>query len=276
MTPKRIISAIILILIVAGGAVAGLLLLRERTELRDKAAVPGGQAEVSIFPTSGTFNVEDTFPVSIYFNTANIAINGIQIRLTYPFTGTTPEVTATDIEINPSLLSSGDWSCPVQDIAQESGNVNIDLSCANLSATGYASNTDTLLATLNLTIDRTPPVSPMRVVFDRTESVITQKSDGQDILLIPTSEGSYTVSGAPEATAAPTTAQGATVTPVATTAATSTPTSSPSPTTTTGTTTPTVATTATPTLPDAGVSIPTIFGVSLGLLAILGAVILAF
>jgi hypothetical protein len=274
MTPKRIITALLLILVVAGGAIAGLVLLRQRTSVEQEAAVPGGVAEVSIFPTSGSFNVGDTFPISIYFNTANVAVSGIEIRLMYPFTGTTPEVTASDIEINPGLLSSGDWTCPTQDILQESGNVHIEISCANIAETGYATNTDTLFATLNLTINRTPPVSPLRVTFDRTESVITQKSNGQDILLIPSSEGSYTVGGAPQATATPTTGvqATATVTPAATGTGTITPTITPR-VTTTGTVTPTV--TGTQTLPDAGVSLPTIAAVTLGLFAIIGSILLA-
>ena len=57
MTAKKTITAVVVILVAIGGFVAGLLLLRQRQELREKAAVPGGQAQVSIFPTTGDFGM---------------------------------------------------------------------------------------------------------------------------------------------------------------------------------------------------------------------------
>lgn len=274
MPARRTIAAVFVILVAIGGFVAGLFLLRERQELREEAAVPGGQAEVSIFPTIGNFDVGDTFPVSVFFNTANIAISGVSVRLTYQFSGATPELVASDIEINSQLLSSGDWTCPTRNISAQTGTVNLDIACANLSAAGFSTNTDTLLATFNMTVERVPVIEPVVVRFDPSQSVITQKSDGQDILLVPTSTGEYSVTGvaAPTATTVPTEVPSVTSTPTPT--ATATPTSTPSP-------TPTEVSVATPTatgaaqLPDAGVSYPTILGIGLGLFMIVGALILA-
>ncbi len=267
-TTKRIIISLIVILVAAGGFVAGLLLLRQRQELREKAAVPGGQAEVRLSPESGTYNVGDTFTSSVFFNTANIAISGISVRLTYTYSGATPELVASNIVINSTLLASGEWTCPTRNVSAEAGTVNIDIACANISAAGFATSTDTLLATFDFTVERTPVIDPVVVRFDPSQSVITQKSDGQDILLIPTSTGEYSVSGA---TATPTPTTGITGTPTPTVEATATPTSTP---------TPTSRVTATPTatgaaeLPDAGVSYPTIVGIGLGILVIIGAFIL--
>ena len=46
MTAKKTLAAVLVILVAIGGFVAGLYLLRQRQELREEAAVPGGQAEV--------------------------------------------------------------------------------------------------------------------------------------------------------------------------------------------------------------------------------------
>ena len=267
-TLKRILITVLVILFALGGIVAGVLLLRERQELREEAAVPGGQAEVSITPSSGTYGVGETFSSSIYFNTANIAISGISVRLVYPYSGATPELVASNIQVNSLLLSSGNWTCPTRNVTAEAGSVNIDIGCANISAIGYSNNTDTLLATFDFTMERQPLVDPVTVRFDPSMSVITRKSDGQDILLIPTSTGEYFSGGAAGPTSTPTPTTTA-PTPTGTITVTPTP-----------TLTPTITSTPTPTatgaaLPDAGVSLPTLFGIGFGALLIIGAFILA-
>ncbi len=277
MPARKTIAAVVVILVAIGGFVAGLYLLRQRQELREEAAVPGGQAEVSLFPEVGDFNVGDTFPVSIFFNTANIAASGVSVLLTYPYSGATPEFVASDIEINSVLLSSGDWTCPTRKVSAQSGSVEIEIGCANVSAGGFSTNADTLLATFNMTVERVPVVEPVVLRFDSSKSVITQKTDGQDILLIPVSTGEYLVAGqasVPTATVVPDASP--TLAPDVTATLTPTPTLF-----TTATPSPTSVTSTTPTatgaaqLPDAGVSYPTILGLGLGLFFIVGALILA-
>ena len=264
MPAKKLLIAILIIVVAVGGFVAGLFLLQQRQELREEAAVPGGQAEVSVSPATGNFNVGDTIDTSVSFNPANIAISGVAVRLSYPFSGATPEVSVSAIEISSALTSSGDWTCPTQTSTQQGSNVIVDIACANTSASGFTANTDTLLANVKLQINREPATQPLVMRFDPALSVITRKSDNQDILLIPTSTGSYTVGNFVEATATPTVVVGSpTVTPKLT--VTKAPTSSPSGTTTKGG----------ETLPDAGVSYPTIFGVGLGIMVIVGAMLLA-
>ncbi|MBU0570083.1 hypothetical protein KKB40_04900 [Patescibacteria group bacterium] len=275
MSAKKVTVALLIIAVAIGGFVAGLFLLNERQELREEAAVPGGTAEVSISPETGDYDVGDSIATSIYFNPANIAISGIAVRLTYPFSGVTPEVTVADISVNSSLLSSGDWTCPTQNSIQQGGNVVIDIACANTSALGFVANTNTLLANVTLLINRPPEVSPFIIRFDPALSVITKKSDNSDILLIPTSTGSYDIVGAGVVEPTPTEAVGVSPTSVI----------SPTPTakiTTTPTVTPTgVDITATPTatgageLPEAGVSLPTIMSAGLGILMMIGALVLA-
>ena len=260
-TTKKILIAFLVILVAIGGFVAGVLLLRQRQELREEAAVPGGQATVSLTPTTGDFKVGDTIKTSIFFNTANIAVSGVAVRLTYPFSGTTPEISASQVELSPSLLSSGDWSCPTKNVTEQAGNVNIDIACANTSAAGFSVNTDTLLATVKLTVNRSPSASPLVVKFDPNQSIITQKSNGQDILLIPSGTASFTFGGV-VGSPTPTTRLTGTPTPTASASVSATPTKKP---------------TATPSgLPEAGISTPTFVGLAVGVLLILGSLMLAF
>lgn len=280
MKVRKIAVAVLIIVVAIGGFVAGLILLQERQELREEASVPGGKARVSITPGTGSFGVGDTISASVYFNSANIAISGVAVRLSYPFSGLTPELTVTNININPSLLSSGDWTCPTQNSAQLGGNVVIDIACANTGASGFKTSSDTLLANLSIQVGRVPTKDPLVVSFDPALSVITRKSDNEDILLIPAGVASYSILGAvgPTATEAPVSPTSAlttgTVIPTKTPTPTVQATSTPKPTTSV---TGTVTVTPVPTisLPDAGVSYPTVLGIGLGAFLILGAILLA-
>jgi hypothetical protein len=295
MSKKSIFASILVIIILGGGIVAGVMLVKQQQELREKAAVPGGQARVSLYPTSGSFNVGDTLPVSVYFNTSGVSISSVKLRLIYPFTGTSPEITASDIEINQVIEKSGNWNCPTKSVTTEGQNIAVDIACANIGATGYSTTSDTLLATFKLTVNRIPQTNPFSLRFDPSQSIITQKSNGQDILNIPdneTGKATFTVStpAGPTATptkgATPTPTKKPTATPTTTKVPTATPTSRLSPTPTGKVTaTPTKGTTVTPTktvsptssveLPNAGYSIPSYIGLGLGLVLIITAVLLA-
>ena len=96
--------------------------------------------------------------------------------MTYPFSGATPEISVSSIQVNQTLLSSGDWTCPTQNSKLEGINVVIDIACGNTSAAGFTANTDTLLASVSLKVERAPTVSPLIMRFDPAKSVITRKS----------------------------------------------------------------------------------------------------
>jgi hypothetical protein len=263
---KKIVVASLVILVAIGGFVAGLVLLQERQDIREEAAVPGGQATVSITPEDGSFEVGSTFQATVSFNTASIPVSGVAVRLTYPFSGASPELQVTDININSALLSSGDWSCPTKNASEQGGTVFVDIACANTSASGFSTSTNFPLATIDFRVDRATSISPLTVRFDPQNSIITQQSTGEDILLIPLSTGSYEIGGGatPTPTPEPTNEPGVTSTPTPTSTITTTPTSTPS---------------ATPTigdeLPDAGVSLPTMLGLGLGTLMLIFAIMLA-
>ncbi|HLE48455.1 MAG TPA: hypothetical protein VI819_00260 [Patescibacteria group bacterium] len=284
MSGRSVVASILGVLVLIGGVVAGILLVRERQDLREKAAVPGGQARVSLFPTTGNFKVGDTLPVSIYFNTSDVSISSINVRLRYPFSGTTPEISASNVTINSVLASSGKWSCSKKSITADGGNVLIDIGCSIESATGYKTNSDTLLATFDLKVDRIPSTNPFKITFDPAQSIVTQLSNGQDILNIPDQNvggGNYTISAGSDDQTNPTVTPTKQPTATPTKVPTNTPTTTVRP---TGTITPTVtvkptSSAVTPTtavnLPDAGFGAPTLMGLGLGVVFILSAVLLA-
>lgn len=287
---KKVGIAFLIILVGVSGFLVGLYLLQEQQDIREQAAVPGGQATVSISPSSGDFEVGDNITAEVSFNTSGIPISGVAVRLLYPFSGISPEISVIRVQVDEDLLASGNWSCPTRNAFQQGGNVFIDVACANLSASGFVSNSNIKLATIEMRVNRLPSTNPLVLRFDPQQSVITRRNDNQDILLIPQSQGTYLVKSAsePTATLTPTTTNTPTPTEVVMTN-TATPTipvtiiSTRTPTPTkTDTPTPLVTEnreqTSTPTkaqLPDAGVSMPTILGVILGILVVIGAIVLA-
>lgn len=294
MPAKKIAVVAVVIVVAISGFLAGLYLLQEQQDLREQAAVPGGQASVSISPSTGNFDIGETITTEVSFNTSGIAASGVAVRLSYPFSGASPEVSVTSIQVNQDLLATGDWTCPTQNATQQGGNVLIDVACANTSASGFTTTSNTKLATIELRVNRSPSTNPVVLRFDPGESVITRRSDNQDILLIPQSQSSLAIGGSSEPVATATSTSTPTPTGRAVTStSTPTPTKTPTPSatgslTTTGTPSPTKTptptvtasedSTATPTktqLPDAGVSFPTILGALFGIIVIAGAIALA-
>lgn len=249
MGKKNLLAVIGIIVILIIGIAAGIFLILRR-EQKSTASVPGGQATVSVSPQTGTHQVGETFAVNLNFNTAGVAISGLTVRLKYPYAGETPELSASNLTINPTLLSGGDWSCPVKKIETGTTEVTLDISCVNFSTNGFISNQDTLLATFDLKVNKTPATNPALLSFDAVKSVITRKVDGEDVLLTPSSIGTYTVSGTGGGLG------GAGVSPTAT--ATSTPKA------TAKTSTVSATPTSAPALPESGFSLPTVIGLAAG------------
>ena len=193
--PKLLLRFLILLFLICAIAI-GVTLSKRSQDIREEASVPDGVATVGLKPSTGTYEVGDTITVSVHFNPSNIAISSVGVRLVYPFTGAAPEVTVSSVDVNPSILSSGDWTCPTSnDPRLDANNVIVDIACANIGSGGFISNTDTLLATVNLYVERSlsTNINPLTVRFDSGESRITRWRDNQDILLIPTSTASYII-----------------------------------------------------------------------------------
>lgn len=244
---RLIIFALITLIVLSAGVIAGIVLVRQPQDIREKAAVPTGTAKLFITPETKTINAGDTFTATILFDTANIAISGLTVKLEYTYTGDAPPISATQIDINPDLVLDSNWDFPYKNISEAGGKVNIEIAGLSASVDGYTTSGQENLATITFKGNHAGTIN---VTFNSTESVIAGKDSEQDILLIPQSSGAYTVSGTqptdtPESTATPTASSSAT--PKATA----------------------------PPVPSTGISQPTIISVGTGVLLLIGAIALA-
>jgi hypothetical protein len=264
---KNLLAVIGVIVILIIGIAAGIYLIR-RQQKKIQASVTGGQATIAITPQTGTYQVGDNITTNISFNSAGIPISGIAVRLKYFYSGNIPELYASNLNINPTLLSAGDWSCPVKKIDVATTEVSIDISCVNFSSSGFTSTQDTNLASFEIKANKIPTTNPTSISFDAQKSVITRKSDGEDVLLIPESMASYTITGSDGGLGG----GSATITPSPTATATSSATITPSP--TAKTSTPNATTSAD--LPETGFSLPTLLGIITGSALLIVSLYLAF
>jgi len=283
---KLIIIATISVFVLIAGVVAGLFLLGQRQLIEQEASVPTGVARVTINPETKSVNVGETFTSNILFDTANTAIAAITIQLEYTFEGSSPPITVEDIQINSTLPVDELWDFPVKSARIEGNKVIVRIAGFSNSVSGYTTTGQENLATVTF---KGQSAGTITAVFNPTESKMTKKSDGSDTLLTPSSQGRYTVGGGaattPPSSSTPTpTGAGSTPTPTSTSAgttATPTPTSTSAGTTATPTPTSTPSTgtggsTATPVpIPETGVSTPLIFGMGIGTLLLVGAMLLA-
>jgi len=264
MRNKKFLIIGFTILVILVGIATGIFLVRRRQYRESQASIPGGQAKVFLSPATGIFTVGDTINTNISFNTGGVAISGVTIRLTYNYSGTTPELSPSDPVINPVLLSSGDWNCPVKKTDIDVSQVIIDISCVNFSSSGYQSTIDTRLASFDLQANREPTTNPISLVFNAQKTVITRKTDGEDVLLTPETGAQYTIEAiGGSGTTAPT------ATPTSTPYSTATPSPSPS-----------ASASAEPTLPPdvpaTGISLPTLTALTAAFTLLAAAFYLAF
>lgn len=266
---KRVAIIVILLLVLVLGIIAAVFLLRSSQEIREEASVPEGEASVSIAPATATVIPGTPTRVSILFNTGGISIAGVAVKMSYTYSEVQAPVDVRNITISSGLLGSGEWTCPVSQFNASAGTATVEISCFNTSTSGYSSSVDTPLATFDLMASGVPEINPVVLSFDPSQSIIASKITGEDVLLIPTSTGTYQVSGAgidPGATGTPVGTATATPlgqTPAATATATATPFGQ------VGTSTPA------PVLLDAGISGPTMMGIGAGIILLIGATLLA-
>lgn len=253
---KYIIIAVISVLVLIVGVIAGLILMGRRQLVEQEASTPTGIAKVNITPSNKTVNQGDTFTANVTFDTANTAIAAITIQLEYPFQGDAPPISISDVQINSKLPVEELWDFPINSVKKEGNKIVIKIAGFSNSVSGYISSGEETLATITFKADAPGSITAQ---FDQTVSKITKKSDGADTLLTPQSTGTYTVSGT-VATATPTSIPSSSASP--------TPKSTSTPKPATGSATPVP-------IPVTGISIPSILGVGLGTLLVIGAALLA-
>lgn len=235
----------VLLGILISGLVAGLILVRQRQELRKLALE--GQPTITLSPASSLIESYSGLPIEIFFNTHNVVITKIVVRLRYQYQEEEPQIKF-DLKYSSfasDLLAAG-WACPVMTTSFETGQVFVDLECQN--ETGYSTSADTLLAKVLLRAYDFPQVNPFEVSFDPARSFVIAKDEGKQISFQILTSGIYEVVAC----------IGCTPTPTPPTA---TPTPTPTPTSGVGglqpTPTPTTAVGVTPTPTTAAGAIPT-------------------
>jgi len=267
---KKTIAVVASLVMLGVGLVVGVLLVRQRQLLQKEAAVPGGVAQVWLSPEQRSVGAGETFTVDIVFSTGGRAISGVVVSLNYPYTGTEPPLSVSDIQLNTSegFSDSSQWSFPVKQYSASGGVAQIKLAGANITTDGYSADASVTLATLTFSADLDGSATAS---FDAVQSKITDKLTAEDVLLIPTSVGTYQVAQAATGTPTPTEPAGTTtLTPTSSPGPTSTSTSTPTPTGGTGGGDATSTPTPTEQLVDAGVELPTVVMMVFGLLMIIG------
>ena len=232
---KYLIGALISFVLVLG-PLASSVLTQPKQEAEKEAVVPGGVGKVALSPQTTSAYPGETFPTVIYFQTGTTqadaeAICSISLRITYPYSGTTPELDVVDGEGNPSdqiypdsnLLMSGGWLFPIKSVSRSGGEVTIELAAINTNIEGYTSFTGVPLAMIYFKANRVPTTNPIILSFDLAQSkMMTRANPPEDILDIPVN-GEYTIqSTTPTPTSTPTPTK--TSTPTATHTPTPTPT----------------------------------------------------
>ena len=232
---RKILSAIVAvigILLLVAGLFFAYQLLQNDQDLRQQASTPSGTATVKIAPNSVQINTNASQIFTVSFNPQNNVISGISVRLQYPKANNQTLITpATPVTI--ITQSDSKWNCPVKSTENTPTLGIIDVGCLYIDTAGFTGQTDVPLFTVSITAGSTASNSPITLSFDPTQTVITRKSDNQDVAAIPQSSANITIIGA-NPTPTPTLVPSSTPTPQITPTPTPRPGSTATPTPTTG------------------------------------------
>lgn len=256
----------VLFLLLGGGLAAAVTLVGQRQLLPKKASTPAGTVNVRLSPETASLNVGDFLPVQVNLVPISGAksISGMTIKMSYAANG----ILANDGTVQPdaTMISAG-WSFPIKRFEVSGNMVNVTIG-AIYTAGIYTLDSEVTVATVTF---RGAASGTATVSFDPAASKLQDASggSGQDILLTPSSTGTYVVGGGstPTSTPTPTPTTGtptSTPTPTPTTGGGNSPTSTPTPTPTSGGSNPAATPTPKPTIPVAGGIIPTVSILAVG------------
>jgi hypothetical protein len=257
---KAILITALGTLLLGGGLAVGILLVRQSQQIKEKAATSTGTVKVFLSPETKNTQVGQVFSVNVLLDTDGRYISALTLDLSYPYTGNTPPIEATDIQVSSNLVVSGDWNFPIKTINTDNQLVQIRIGGLITSSQGYKTTGEETVATINFKAQATGSIN---LSFNPTTTKATDKTTGEDILLTPSSYGSYTASG-PTTTETPVPTATINNTPTTTTSATSHTTSIPI-----ATPTPSLAP-----VPESGISLPTVMGIGGGTLLLVIALFL--
>lgn len=224
MNKKAFLSGLI-ILLLAVGLGAGVYLVQQTQLIQQEAAVPDGIVHINITPTTQSVNVGDYIDATISINfDSDIetlpSLSSILAEIEFNFSGTSPTISTSESNIEFLLPNMQQWSFPLRDFSVQQNTARVRLHAYNVAHQGFVpSSQTTQFARVRFTANQPGTVT---LTFDPENSYVTEKFSAQDILMIPSSSATYTVTG--EATPPPTQPPTATSTP-----APGVPTSTPAP-----------------------------------------------
>jgi hypothetical protein len=125
-SPIFLVSVLIIIVVLVG-VVIFFNYLNEPQDTRSKAAVEGGTVEVGFKQSTMTLESGEEGTGTVTLNTKNSRIKSVEVMISYTYSGDTPPLAVSDIELNPVLAN---WSCPVSNFIPGSGTATIEFSCA--------------------------------------------------------------------------------------------------------------------------------------------------
>jgi len=202
---KKYLPALTLLILIFG-LLLSLQLTSQKQEIRKKAAVSGGTGKITLSPQTAIKYPGERFTTTIKFRTGTdssnaASISGISLRITYSYSGETPELDVVDSNGNPSgqiypdsnLLSSGDWTFPIKNVVRSGGKVTIDFAAINTNPSGYKSSQEVPLANIYFKANRVPSSNPIILSFDLSLSKMMTKSDPPTDILENPQNASYTI-----------------------------------------------------------------------------------
>lgn len=285
---KKIIGGVLILFFLVLAVPLTVKLVRERQELRRKAAVPEGTAELSLTSATNSLVVGQRLPVTVKIKTPTTpqdrGITGVKVTLKFSFSGTSP-LTLTSQDIEGNLPSP--WNYAHKEVVTSQGTTIITIEAVYLEAQekGYlgAVVSPQTFATLNFSGQAPGTVT---LEFDPQKSEIRSKEDFLDILGLSLASQTYTVTAETTLTPTPTSAPSPIPSPSPTSPpATPTPTTPPSvggpiltvtPASPTATLTPTVTASPAAGLPTTASFAPTFWLLAAGSLFLGLALLLAF
>ncbi len=191
---NKVFFGLALVLIMIVGLAVGVNLVQKKQDTRSRASSSTGSGTITIVPGTVTKYPGQTFSAQIKANTGGAAVGTMSLRLSYPYTGTTPQLDIVDPSGNPAnqiypetaLTSTGDWSYPVKSVTRANGTVTIDLAAINTTVSGFVAATDTPIATIYFKVNGPVTANPLTITLDPNESKMMTKADPPvDILRTP-------------------------------------------------------------------------------------------
>lgn len=185
---KITIIATTLILLI--GLVLALVAMQSQTILFNNASTDDGVAEISLSPSSSNIDQGETFTVDVMIDTQGKVISGVSVLVNY-VSGDGHPLKIVEVKKSPNLEGE-EWIFPVLKPGRDGSAEPDELQIAALyvSPNGYAATAPFSLATITF---EGQSEGDVKLNFDVTETKITEKSTAQDVLLTPTTQGSYSV-----------------------------------------------------------------------------------